>query len=200
MESKLSSAAAIHDRSVVLENVSKITERMRLGPFYLEGSWRMRWAFCGSTLRIEVNTEADKIATKAEIYQVGSGGGSSYQSKGGTYYLDVWPGSGNWVIDVVSPAGHEQVIAEWSGNAERPEGIVSNRFVVDGPWELMWVACEFSSVLLWPKRPGLQKYVFSPAEEEGNAGTIFRSDKAGEYEITAGTSGDFYGRLIRLGQ
>jgi hypothetical protein len=82
----------------VIQQVSANGER-NLRPFTVKDKWELQWDSKGSMLAITVY-KADGTLFDVGPMQKGPGNGSSYQPKGGNYYLKV-SGSGDWTVTVV---------------------------------------------------------------------------------------------------
>jgi hypothetical protein len=70
-----------------------------LSPFAVTDKWEIRWDSKGSLLNVTIyraNGQISGIGGRQE----GPGSGSSYQPKGGYYYLEV-SGTGEWTVSVV---------------------------------------------------------------------------------------------------
>ena len=82
----------------VLQQVSANGQR-NLRPFTAKDKWEIQWDAKGTLLTITIFTTDGKLSTVAAT-QEGPGSGSSYQPKGGEYYLQA-SGTGEWTITVV---------------------------------------------------------------------------------------------------
>jgi hypothetical protein len=68
-------------------------------PFTVDGPWEVHWNAAAGIFQIYLyNLRGELIDVAAN--QMGSGAGSSFQPKGGTYYLQV-NATGNWKIKIV---------------------------------------------------------------------------------------------------
>lgn len=82
----------------VLQQVSANGQR-NLRPFTAKDKWEIQWDAKGTLLTITIFSADGKLSSVAAT-QDGPGSGSSYQAKGGEYYLQV-TGTGEWTITVV---------------------------------------------------------------------------------------------------
>jgi hypothetical protein len=82
----------------VIQQVSANGQR-NLRPFTVKDKWELQWDSKGSMLAITVY-KADGTLFDVGPMQNKPGSGSSYQPKGGNYYLQV-SGSGEWTVTVV---------------------------------------------------------------------------------------------------
>lgn len=83
---------------LVVQEVSANGSR-NLRPFTVKDRWEIRWRASGSVLTITVRHPDGKLAAVGGSADK-PGTGSSYQPKGGTYFLDVM-GIGDWTVTVV---------------------------------------------------------------------------------------------------
>jgi hypothetical protein len=82
----------------VIQQVSANGQR-NLRPFTVKDRWEIQWDSKGSLLTITIYKADGKLFDAAAMQQ-GPGSGSSYQPKGGEYYLQI-SGTGEWTITVV---------------------------------------------------------------------------------------------------
>jgi hypothetical protein len=82
----------------VVQQVSANGQR-NLHPFSIKDKWEIQWDSKGSLLNITIFTADGKIFDPGPMQQ-GPGKGSSFQPKGGDYYLGV-SGTGEWTVTVV---------------------------------------------------------------------------------------------------
>lgn len=68
-------------------------------PFTVEDGWEVQWDFTGDILQIYINDESGGMGGIAANQQ-GSGSGSSYQGRGGTFYVET-NAIGDWTIRIV---------------------------------------------------------------------------------------------------
>lgn len=73
------------------------TQSMR--PFDVPDGWEIQWDFTGDILQIYLNDESGEF-TAIPANQQGSGSGSSYQARGGTYSIET-NAMGDWTIRIV---------------------------------------------------------------------------------------------------
>ena len=90
--------ALFAETGAVLQEVSANGQR-NLRPFTVKDKWEIQWDSKGTLLTITLFTADGKISSIAAS-QDGPGSGSSYQPKGGEYFLQV-TGTGAWTIKVV---------------------------------------------------------------------------------------------------
>jgi hypothetical protein len=85
----------------VIQQVSANGSR-NLPPFTVKDGWEVRWDFTGSDSGITIFIHDVSSGNPIEIAasQTKAGSGSSYQAKGGKYYLKV-TAVGDWTISVV---------------------------------------------------------------------------------------------------
>lgn len=91
--SRLSFAA---DEEVIFKQSADGTRNTR--PFTVKDNWELRWSTKGAGLAIIIYDTEQNIRGSAS--QNSSGEGSSYQPKGGTFYLNV-TGFDEWTVTVV---------------------------------------------------------------------------------------------------
>ena len=72
-------------------------------PFTVKNGWEIQWDAKGDIFQLYLYTANGDMAG-VPANQQGSGKGSSYQAKGGQYYLQV-NAIGNWAIKVVQSGG-----------------------------------------------------------------------------------------------
>ena len=82
----------------VVQQVSANGQR-NLRPFTIKDKWEIQWDSKSSLLNITIFTSDGKIFDPGPMQQ-GPGKGSSFQPKGGDYYLGV-SGTGEWTVTVV---------------------------------------------------------------------------------------------------
>lgn len=90
--------ALLAETGAVLQEVSANGQR-NLRPFTVKDKWEIQWDSKGTLLTITLFT-ADGKTSSIAASQDGPGSGSSYQPKGGEYFLQV-TGTGAWTIKVV---------------------------------------------------------------------------------------------------
>ena len=90
--------ALLAETEQVLQKVSANGQR-NLRPFTAKDKWEIQWEAKGTLLTITIFSADGKLSNVAAT-QEGPGDGSSYQPKGGEYYLQV-SGTGEWTITVV---------------------------------------------------------------------------------------------------
>lgn len=101
----------------VIQKLSANGQR-NLRPFVVKDKWEIQWDSKGSNLSITIYGADGRVVDVAAT-QKGSGNGSSYQAKGGEYYLQV-NGTGEWTVTVVQLLSVEgssgQVVAVLDGD------------------------------------------------------------------------------------
>ena len=90
--------ALLAETGAVLQEVSANGQR-NLRPFTVKDKWEIQWDSKGTLLTITLFT-ADGKTSSIAASQDGPGSGSSYQPKGGEYFLQV-TGTGAWTIKMV---------------------------------------------------------------------------------------------------
>ena len=91
-------AAETETAGQVIQQVSANGQR-NLRPFTVKDKWEIQWDSKSTMLSITI-FEADGKLSDTGPMQQGPGSGSSYQPKGGNYYLQV-SGTGEWTVTVV---------------------------------------------------------------------------------------------------
>ena len=171
-------------------------------PFTVQNGWEIQWDAKGAIFQLYLySSNGDMVGVPAN--QQGSGKGSSYQAKGGKYYLQV-NAIGDWAINIVQTGGQafditgnesqtketSSVIAAFSGSG----GKNTRPFAATGPWEIQWDA----------KGAIFQLYLYSsngdmvgvPANQQGSGkGTSFQP-KAGKYYLQVNAIGDWSIRIV----
>lgn len=117
-------------------------------PFTVKNGWEIQWDAKGDIFQLYLFTEdGELIGVPAN--QSGSGKGSSYQSTGGRFYLQV-NALGSWSIRIiqvssnnsksenstVDPSKSDSIITSFSGTG----GLNTRPFKTSGPWEITWNA------------------------------------------------------------
>jgi hypothetical protein len=82
----------------VIQQVSASGQR-NLRPFTVKDKWEIQWDSKGSLLGITIYKTDGNLFDPGPM-QKGPGSGSSYQRKGGDYYLGI-NGAGEWTVTVV---------------------------------------------------------------------------------------------------
>ena len=114
-------------------------------PFKVGGPWELQWDANGSYFGAYIYN-ADGFWVGAAANQQGAGKGSSYQPKGGHYYLKI-NAIGSWHVKVIEvrtstkTSSDETKADETSIIKLTGSGLKDTRpFKVGGPWELQWDA------------------------------------------------------------
>jgi len=170
-------------------------------PFTVKNGWEIQWDAKGDIFQLYLYTaNGDMIGVPAN--QQGSGKGSSYQAKGGKYYLQV-NAIGNWTIKVVQTGGQSSsteenkksktsssVIATFSGSG----GKNTRPFVSTGAWEIQWDA----------KGDIFQLYLYTasgdmigvPANQQGSGKGSSYQPKAGKYYLQVNAIGNWSIKIV----
>ncbi len=90
--------ALIAESGQVLQRVSANGMR-NLRPFTAKDRWEIQWDSKGTLLTINIHSGDGKLVSVAGM-QEGPGSGTTYQPKGGEFYLEV-SGTGEWTVTVV---------------------------------------------------------------------------------------------------
>ena len=129
--------------------------------------------------------------------QQGAGKGSSYQAKGGNYYLQV-NAIGTWTIkiiqvkkDIPSQSGPStknspaSVIANFTGSG----GLNTRPFTTTGPWEIQWIANgEIFQLYLFSSAGDLEGV---PANQQGAGKGSSYQPKGGTYYLQVNAMGNW---------
>ncbi len=173
-------------------------------PFTVKNGWEIHWDAKGDIFQLYLYTANGDMAG-VPANQQGSGKGSSYQAKGGHYYLQV-NALGNWAIKVVQTGGQSSSgeenkskskatsseIATFSGSG----GKNTRPFTTTGPWEIQWDA----------KGDIFQLYLYTadgdmagvPANQQGSGkGTSFQP-KAGKYYLQVNAIGTWSIKIVPI--
>jgi hypothetical protein len=136
--------------------------------------------------------------------QQGSGKGSSYQAKGGQYYLQV-NAIGKWTIKIVEigersssvvknkkPNTSSSVIATFSGSG----GKNTRPFVSTGPWEIQWDAKgDIFQLFLYTANGDI---VGVPANQQGSGKGTSYQPKAGKYYLQVNAIGNWEIKIVPI--
>jgi len=177
-------------------------------PFTVQKGWEIQWDSNGDIFQLYLYT-ADGNLEGVPANQQGAGKGSSYQAKGGKYYLQV-NALGAWKINIVqvgsakkkeevkSPAEKAKeskpsnIIAEFSGSG----GKNTRPFQPNGSWEIQWNA----------KGDIFQLYLYSsdgnligvPANQMGAGVGSSYQPKGGKYYLQVNAMGDWTIKIVRV--
>ncbi len=170
-------------------------------PFTVKDGWEIQWDVKGDIFQLFLYTaNGDMVGVPAN--QQGSGKGSSYQAKGGQYYLQV-NAIGKWNIDIVqtsersssveknknSDAG-SSVITTFSGSG----GKNTRPFVVTGPWEIQWDAKgDIFQLFLYTANGDI---VGVPANQQGPGKGESYQPKAGKYYLQVNAMGTWKIKIV----
>ena len=170
-------------------------------PFNVKDGWEIQWDAKGDIFQLFLYTANGDIAG-VSANQQGSGKGSSYQAKGGQYYLQV-NAIGNWAIKIVntdeqSSSSEENKkskttsfeIAAFSGSG----GKNTRPFTTTGPWEIQWDAKgDIFQLFLYTANGNMTGV---PANQQGpGKGTSFQP-KAGKYYLQVNTIGSWNLKIV----
>lgn len=162
-------------------------------PFTVRTPWEVQWHSDGPIFQIYVHTGQGKLIAVAANQQ-GSGTGSSYQPRGGKYYLQI-NALGKWKVRVVElpkrvapkpPAKkNASVLMQASGNGARN----TRPFTSAAAWEIKWHA----------KGSMFQTYVYSSdgklvgvaANQQGSGKGQSFQPKAGTYYLQVNAIGEW---------
>src|SRR5690606_28375689 len=107
-------------------------------PFTVQNDWEIQWSVSGDIFQVYIyDVAGDLVGVAAN--QSGAGEGTSFNARGGTYYLQV-NAIGAWTVSVV------QLQAGAGSQVSVPvtiegDGMQNSRpFHVTGPWEIQWTA------------------------------------------------------------
>jgi hypothetical protein len=131
---------AAHADSIIVELSGSGGKNTR--PFTSPGAWEIQWDARGAIFQLYVySVSGDLVGVAAN--QQGSGKGTSYQPKSGTYYLQVnaigpWNLTVKRVSSVSGPSTPNPggVIVKLSGSGAKN----TRPFAAPGPWEIQWDA------------------------------------------------------------
>jgi len=140
------SSSAFAQDSVVKEFSGSGGKNTR--PFTVKDGWEIQWDAKGDIFQLFLYTaNGDMVGVPAN--QQGSGKGSSYQAKGGQYYLQV-NAIGNWAIKVVQIGGQSSSVKEDKNKPKKTSSEIATfsgsggkntrPFTTTGPWEIQWDA------------------------------------------------------------
>lgn len=166
-------------------------------PFQVSGSWEIKWDFEGDIFSIYLYTEDGELVTVA-ANQSGSGQGSSFQPKGGRYYLAV-NAMGEWEIKIYDLDEETTSKTVQSGNVLdiSGDGIKTTRpFSVKKSWEIQWDADgDFFSIYVYSSNGDL---IGVAANQSGpGAGDSFQPKK-GKYYLTVNAMGKWRMKVVEI--
>ena len=171
-------------------------------PFTVKEGWEIQWDAQGSIFQLFLySANGNMIGVSAN--QQGSGEGSSYQPKGGEYYLQV-NAVGNWTIRIVqtnqessrvkankneSPTTSSE-IASFTGSG----GKNTRPFTTNGPWEIQWDAHGNIFQLFLYTTDG--NMIGVPANQQGPGEGTSYQPKAGKYYLQVNAMGNWTIRIV----
>lgn len=172
-------------------------------PFSVNKGWEIQWDAKGDIFQLYLyNADGDMIGVPAN--QQGSGQGSSYQPKGGKYYLQV-NAIGNWTIKIVQISSSndinkqsvkekedEKYIESFSGSG----GKNTRPFTVPSGWEIQWNAKgDIFQIYLYKADGSL---VGVPANQQGaGTGNSYQA-KGGKYYLQVNAIGDWTVKIVKV--
>jgi hypothetical protein len=169
-------------------------------PFTVNNEWEIQWDAKGDIFQLFLYTGSGKMIG-IPANQQGSGKGSSYQAKGGQYYLKV-NAIDNWSIKVVQVGDQSLSVEEDKSNITSSEiatfsgsgGKNTRPFTSTGPWEIQWDAKgEIFQLFLYT---GSGKMIGIPANQQGSGkGTSFQP-KAGKYYLQVNATGTWSVKIV----
>jgi len=187
------SSSAFAQDSVVKEFSGSGGKNTR--PFTVKDGWEIQWDAKGDIFQLFLYTaNGDMVGVPAN--QQGSGKGSSYQAKGGQYYLQV-NAIGNWAIKVVQIGGQSSSVKEDKNKPKKTSSEIATfsgsggkntrPFTTTGPWEIQWDAKgDIFQLFLYTANGDM---VGVPANQQGSGkGTSFQP-KAGKYYLQVNAIG-----------
>lgn len=163
-------------------------------PFKVGPGWEIQWDASGDIFQLYLYT-ADGSLEGVPANQQGSGEGSSYQAKGGSYYLQV-NAIGDWQIKIVqttedsaeqstSTGIGKDVIASFSGSG----GKNTRPFNTSGPWEIQWDAKgDIFQIYLYSADGSLRGV---PANQQGSGKGTSYQPRAGKYYLQVNALGNW---------
>lgn len=179
----LSPAALFSQDTVVKEFSGSGGKNTR--PFTVSNGWEIQWNATGNIFQLYLyDNEGSLKGVPAN--QQGQGPGSSYQAKGGEYYLQV-NALGNWDVKIVqiNTEGTHSATTVFSGSG----GQNTRPFTTDGAWEIQWNATGNIFQLYLYDENG--KLVGVPANQQGPGEGNSYQPKAGTYYLQVNTSKDW---------
>jgi len=173
-------------------------------PFIVKDGWEIQWDANGDIFQLFLYTANGDIKG-VPANQQGSGKGSSYQAKGGSYYLQV-NAIGNWAIMVVQIGGQSSSAEEHKRKSKKTSteivtfsgsgGKNTRPFMTTGPWEIQWDAKGDIFQLFLYTANGDIKGV--PANQQGSGkGTSFQP-KAGKYYLQVNAIGTWSIKIVSV--
>ena len=170
-------------------------------PFTVKDGWEIQWDAKGDIFQLYLyKATGDMIGVPAN--QQRSGKGSSYQAKGGQYYLQV-NAIGNWAITVVQTGGQSSsieknkkpktsssVIATFAGSG----GKNTRPFICNGAWEIQWDAMgDIFQLYLYTANGDM---VGVPANQQGSGKGSSFQPKAGKYYLQVNAIGNWGIKIV----
>jgi hypothetical protein len=171
-------------------------------PFTVKDGWEIQWDAKGDIFQLFLYT-ANGDMEGVPANQQGSGKGSSYQAKGGSYYLQV-NAIGNWAIKVVQTGGQSSSAEEHKSKSKKYSteiaafsgsgGKNTRPFTTTGPWEIQWDAKgDIFQLFLYTANGDMTGV---PANQQGSGkGTSFQP-KAGKYYLQVNAIGTWSIKIV----
>jgi len=169
-------------------------------PFTEEDGWEVQWDAKGDIFQLFLYAANGDMAG-IPANQQGSGKGSSYQAKGGQYYLQV-NAIGNWAIKVVQTDGQfpgaeqkksstaSSEIATFSGTG----GKNTRPFTTTGAWEVQWDAKgDIFQLFLYTANGDMAGI---PANQQGSGNGASYQPKAGKYYLQVNAIGTWSIKIV----
>lgn len=161
-------------------------------PFTVQDHWEIQWEAAGSVFQVYLFNGAGEMQGVAANQQ-GSGTGSSFQPKGGDYYLQV-NAIGAWEVRVAQFSASDQDavveptvehIARFAGRGAKN----TRPFVTEGPWEIQWNAGgDIFQIYLHTETGQL---VGVAANQQGSGTGTSYQPEAGTYFLKVNALGDW---------
>ncbi|MGR3178522.1 MAG: hypothetical protein ACUZ8E_10740 [Candidatus Anammoxibacter sp.] len=168
-------------------------------PFQVVPGWEIQWDAKGDIFQLYLYT-ADGSLSGVPANQQGSGKGSSYQAKGGSYYLQV-NAIGRWEINIIQingtsakkpkpDANKNGIIASFAGSG----GKNTRPFNTSGPWEIQWDANGDIFQLYLYTADGSLRGV--PANQQGSGKGTSYQPKAGKFYLQVNAIGSWQINIV----
>lgn len=171
-------------------------------PFSVEDGWEIQWNAKGDIFQLFLYTANGDMAG-VPANQQGSGKGSSYQAKGGQYYLQV-NAIGNWAIKIVQTGGQSSNVEENKSKSKKTSSEIATfsgsggkntrPFTTTGPWEIQWDAKgDIFQLFLYTANGDMAGV---PANQQGSGkGTSFQP-RAGKYYLQVNAIGTWSIKIV----
>ena len=173
-------------------------------PFTVSAGWEIQWDAKGDIFQLFLY-KADGSMAGVPANQQGSGKGSSYQAKAGTYYLQV-NAMGKWTIKIAQVSPSKNVKTSPSKQkSKKPKPIASftgtggkntRPFTVPAGWEIQWDAKGDIFQLFLHKADGSMAGV--PANQQGSGKGSSYQAKAGTYYLQVNAMGKWSINIVNV--